>query len=1619
MNIMHSMKKLLSLLLCAVMIVGMLPTPVFAAEGDACVADGCDGIYAEGFCNVCGAAEEAEDEPEEECAHTGGEATCKAAAVCEKCGESYGETADHDYVDGICSVCEAVEPVEEPQDVTVGAWEWVDEYEVLDEEQNAVIPGVSAENPIDLDTLTALLPQTITAVVGEETVEVAVTWICEAFPAEGATSGDYVFTAELPEGYALAEDAAALELNVSLGGAAFLGDPYWGGEELYAEKAWETGSGTESDPYVITSAHQLAKLAKDVNEGESYEGVYFRLGTSLNLNGANRNWTPIGNETNAFAGEFDGDGQTINAMSAVSTGGYVGLFGNVSGSVKNLTMDSPVVQSGANYAGGVAGYSDGGSFSNITVKNPTVKQTAASNSTGGVVGYLVSAGATIDNCFVIGGSVYGFHVGGIVGYIAGKCTVTLCGVTDVAINSFGKDASVGGIVGHGKTGTTVTACYNVGSNLHSSTGGTSYLGGIAGRVDAIYSCYASMNITGAKGTEVVAPITGRTGHSGYKPKVGYCAYNSTAYTRTKNPHANGSAFTAAEVAAGAAAYFLANNGLDDANAYTDWGQKIGSDSHPVWSTALEKIVHRAGEEGNYTYFNLVNPVYTMTVETPDAPYTYDGEAKEPSVTVTVSSGAHTLTVPADAYSVSYENNVNAGTATVSVSDLPGGKFAVSAEDVTFTIGQRNLENATLTLVPVSSEFTGSKQTVNVSVQDLDADLTLDVDYVIAEDSVLEADDVGEYTVTVNAVAGGNYVGSLSGKWAVTQAENEWSKQPEIVGWTYGEEPNDPIVEAKFGNDTLVVEYSVKGENAYSTTVPTAAGQYNVRFTVAETEQYSGLQDTTVILEIAPATLTVTAENKTVTYGEAAPEFTIKEIEGFKNGDTAEILGGTLAFECAYTQGNDAGEYAIIPSGYTADNYEIQYNNGTLTVEAKEVTIIWDETPLVYNGEPQAPAATVGNLVGEDTCVITVTGQQTDAGKGYIATAASLSNDNYKLPAENTVTFEILSAEQEAPANVAAVAETIMDKDDGKITGVDATMEYRLKSAEEYTAITGEEVTGLAAGTYCVRYAAKPNYNPSADVEIVIAEGRMLQVTLPDPQVGYSIESDLDEIAYQGEITLTYTLAAGYTEGETFAVTSTSGTVTKNEDGTFTVTGIEADATINVVGVSDVTAPTAEIKVTTHVWNAFLNSILDIYFKETQTVNITAEDAGSGVDAIYYYLAPAQMTLDQVKAITNWTEYAGKFNINPENKYVIYAKAVDYDGNTVYISSDGIVLDATVPAITGVTNGATYYTTQQITAVDNRALESLTLNGEDFTGTIPGDVELQYTICATDKAGNSTTFVINMKAIASIGKDLPTEDTVEVEDKADILAVKQAASNVLANQSASATAGEKAKLQQIIDDCDDLLAMIKNVEDLQAMFQATLPDPNKVEPDDLKAIYAYDAAVHALLQLTEDEQRMVSDESMKALADLYEALTDYKVIEVSGRRHNSGDNTGLTFVVNGYYGKLDSYQKGAYGKFVGIKVNGAALSRSNYTVVAGSTIVTLRPEYLNTLNTGKYDITFVYVDGEVDGRFQIVHNVADNPFTGDNSNMMLWGAMGAISMFCLAMMFAFMAMPKKKKGRYQN
>ena len=103
------------------------------------------------------------------------------------------------------------------------------------------------------------------------------------------------------------------------------------------------------------------------------------------------------------------------------------------------------------------------------------------------------------------------------------------------------------------------------------------------------------------------------------------------------------------------------------------------------------------------------------------------------------------------------------------------------------------------------------------------------------------------------------------------------------------------------------------------------------------------------------------------------------------------------------------------------------------------------------------------------------------------------------------------------------------------------------------------------------------------------------------------------------------------------------------------------------------------------------------------------------------------------------------------------------------------------------------------------------------------------------------------------------------------------------------------------------------------------------------------------------------------------IPSYSIIEGANGVWTQNSDEILTFRANG-----------DFSKFTGVKIDGTLIDVKNYTAVSGSTVITLKADYLQTLSVGKHTLTIVYNDGECNTEFEIkAIGEITNPQTGDN------------------------------------
>ena len=395
-----------------------------------------------------------------------------------------------------------------------------------------------------------------------------------------------------------------------------------------------------------------------------------------------------------------------------------------------------------------------------------------------------------------------------------------------------------------------------------------------------------------------------------------------------------------------------------------WLRSPGGDASFAAYVRNDGDVHRYGYLVDYTYYavrpalnlNLSSPHLAWagtvssdgavdesrpiaSVEVAETELTYDGAEKRPAVTVW-SDG---VPVPEAGYDLSYEGNVAAGTATVRAT----GKGVYEGEaQAAFEIARRP--------VTVTADDRAK------ALGDPDPELTATVDGTVGGDAVSysvsreQGEALGEYAITPSGDA-------VQGNYDVTYAPGTLTIVPRndvvmaevapIPDKTFTGSAIEPPVAVTLDGQALVAgtDYDVTYANNVKAGTATA--------TITGKGGYVGTK--VVEFRIAPKPVTVTAENKTMTYDEADPVFTAT-VNGLLGSDTVSY---TLSRE----PGENAGEYAITPSGEAVQgNYAVTYVPGKLTIVAADISaaVVDPIAPRSSTGSPIEPKPVV--RMGEAT-----------------------------------------------------------------------------------------------------------------------------------------------------------------------------------------------------------------------------------------------------------------------------------------------------------------------------------------------------------------------------------------------------------------------------------------------------------------------------------------------------------------------------------------------------------------------------------------------------------------------------------------------------------------------------
>ena len=236
---------------------------------------------------------------------------------------------------------------------------------------------------------------------------------------------------------------------------------------------------------------------------------------------------------------------------------------------------------------------------------------------------------------------------------------------------------------------------------------------------------------------------------------------------------------------------------------------------------------------------------------------------------------------------------------------------------------------------------------------------------------------------------------------------------------------------------------------------------------------------------------------------APTEFTITvktDGNGTASASLAKAAAGTeITLTATPNEGYHLKEWEVISGGVTIKDDKFIMPSANVEVKA----IFEEDAPpaptdpakpsisvtgtYTYNGSEHTAAVT-----GYDSATMDISGNTgTDAGDYTVSVTSRTGRWADGSTEAVTAVWSISKATQEAPNGLIGVAPTTEGGSDGKITGVDATMEYRAESETIYTTCTGIEIENLPAGNYFVRYAEDHNHFASPDAEVTVGEGTPL------------------------------------------------------------------------------------------------------------------------------------------------------------------------------------------------------------------------------------------------------------------------------------------------------------------------------------------------------------------------------------------------------------------------------------------------------------------------------------------------------------------------------------------------
>nr|WP_247886429.1 MBG domain-containing protein [Azospirillum brasilense] len=919
---------------------------------------------------------------------------------------------------------------------------------------------------------------------------------------------------------------------------------------------WEAAKPGSDGVATVTNLHQLQLI--DANPAGSY-----RLGADIDAqatSGADAagvwgagGFTPLGTGVAGFSGRFDGRGHLIRGLTINRpTSDDVGLFGRIGsgGTVGYVGLDATSTVTGRDRVGAIAGLNGGiilQSFSRAGVSGQGL-------GTGGLVGLNT---ATIRQSYATGAVTgQGDGVGGLVGDNNVGGSIAQSYATGAVT---GQGLGTGGLVGNNGAGSSIAQSYATGA----VSGQGAALGGLVGRNDGTTTLsYWNTQTSGMAAGAGAGSVTGVTGLDSAGMRD---ASSFTGFDRMVWAPADG---TDAPLLYGVSGVV----GVVQSAVYGDDPQTVPVSLLGGWAwsrvTGSASSTLAAGTNVG-TYLNFLDTSgVSATFSAGGAARVVNVGAVVTPATLTVTAANGTMVygdaVPSLGYTTSGWKNgqsdallsgVTVSTSATALSDV--GDYASTATGGVLSgaaVGNYTIvhTNGTVSITPATLTVTAANGTMvyGDTVPSLgyttsgwkngqSGALLSGVD--VSTNATALSDVGATYTTTAT---GGTLSGSAAGNYTLSHVNGSFSVTPATLTVTAAD---GTMV---YGDAVPSLSYATSGwKNGQSgallsgVTVSTDATSLSnvgtAYITTATGGTLSGAAAGNYTLShvggsfsVTPATLTVTAANGTMVYGDAVPSLGYAT-SGWKNGQSGALLSGVGVSTNATALSDVGSAYTTTATGGTlsgaaAGNYTLSHVNGSFSVTPATLTVTAANGTMVYgDAVPSLGYTTSGWKNGQSGALLSSVGVSTnattlsDVGSAYVTTAtggtlSGAATGNYTIshvggsfsvtPATLTVTAGngMMVYGDAVPSLGYATSGWRNGQGGALLSGVGVSINATaLSNVGNYTSTaTGGTLSGAAAGNYTLNHVNGAFSVIPAPLTVTAANGTMVYGDAV-PSLGYT------------------------------------------------------------------------------------------------------------------------------------------------------------------------------------------------------------------------------------------------------------------------------------------------------------------------------------------------------------------------------------------------------------------------------------------------------------------------------------------------------------------------------------